>query len=134
MAKRRDLPPQKPSAWLRIRFRRLRALNPRLARGMVRSPQSAVRQHDFDALLERLGDHVVVAQSAEPLARFLLHAVIAAALRPADSPGTGDPEALGCRPVRLHFRHDRPPCRALTRVPPTGAIFPALGEAGGAFL
>src|SRR5262249_29163157 len=52
-----------------------------------RGSLSAVRQHDLDALLERLGHHVVVAQSTQALAGFLLHTVVAAAFRSPDTPG-----------------------------------------------
>src|SRR5207245_1909279 len=66
---------------------------------------STVRQKQANSLLERLVDHVVLAEAAKALARLLLHPVVTATLRAPDPAGAGDLEALGSGAVRLHFRH-----------------------------
>src|SRR5438132_10520981 len=90
-----------------MRLRRRRALNPRFARGMSKSPRSAVRNEALDLPLERLVDHVVVAGAADALAGFLLHEVIAAGFRAANPARARDAEAFRRALVGLHLRHGK---------------------------
>src|SRR6516165_7414586 len=90
-----------------MRLRRRRALNPRLARGM--GGFSAVRQQALRALLHRFVDHVVLAQTTQPLARLLLHPGIAARLGATHATRSGDPEPLDRGLLRLHLRHGADP-------------------------
>src|SRR5262249_23148357 len=62
--------------------------------GHFRAPSSAVGEHELDALLERLLDHVVLAKATAVLLALLLHDVVEARLAATHAARPGDLEPL----------------------------------------